>query len=212
MKTIINRILPGLLLVSLLTLPAIAETRIATIDLRKVFDNYWKRQESEASLKNRGAELDKEYKAYVDDYTKTKEDYNKLLAAANDQSVTPEEREKRKNSAETKLLEIKTAENTIRTFESNAKDQLDSSRKRMRDGILEDIRTAINAKAKSGNYTLVVDTAAESINNTPVILFSNGENDITDAILTQLNAGSPPPAVSSVPAKAVEKKDDKKTK
>ncbi|MDB6112831.1 MAG: hlpA [Pedosphaera sp.] len=211
MKTIINRILPGLLLVSLLTLPAIAETRIATIDLRKVFDNYWKRQQAEASLKDRGAELDKQYKSYTDDYTKTKEDYNKLLAAANDQSVSPEEREKRKNSAETKLLEIKAAENTIRTFEGNAKDQLDSSRKRMRDSILQEIRTAINAKAKSGNYTMVVDTAAESINNTPVVLFSNGESDITDAILSQLNAAAPPVAADE-PAKAGEKKDDKKSK
>ena len=53
----IKRILPGLILVLLLTVPAMAETRIGTIDLRKVFDNYWKRQEAEASLKVRGGRM-----------------------------------------------------------------------------------------------------------------------------------------------------------
>src|SRR3954452_20951013 len=151
MKTMIKRILPGLALALLLSLPAAAaEMRVATIDLRKVFDSYWKRQQAEVALKDHGAELDKEDKAYVEDYNKTKEDYNKLLAAANDQSVTPEEREKRKAQAEAKLLDIKTSENTIRTFENNAREQLDSQRKRMRESILQEIRAVINAKAKSG--------------------------------------------------------------
>src|SRR3954447_21904514 len=167
MKTMIKRIVPGLILVLLLTLTAAAaEVRVATIDLRKVFDSYWKRQQAEVALKEHGAELDKEDKAYVEDYNKTKEDYNKLLAAANDQSVTPEEREKRKAQAEAKLLDIKTSENTIRTFENNAREQLDTRKKRMRDQILEEIRTAINAKAKAAGYTMVIDTAAEGAANT----------------------------------------------
>src|ERR1700755_2861373 len=124
MKTTIKRILPGLVLVLFLPLPAVAETRVATIDLRKVFDSYWKRQQADVALKEHGAELDKEDKAYIEDYNKAKEDYNKLLAAANDQPVTPEEREKRKGQAEAKLLDIKTSENPIRTFETNARDQL----------------------------------------------------------------------------------------
>jgi outer membrane protein len=212
MNTLTKQILPGAILVLLLTLPAAAETRVATIDLRKVFDSYWKRQQAEVALKEHGVELDKEDKAYVDDYNKTKEDYNKLLAAANDQSVTPEEREKRKAQAEAKLLDIKTSENTIRTFESNARDQLDAQRKRMRESILQEIRAVINAKAKAGGFTLVIDTASETVNSTPVILYSNGENDITDAILTQLNVSAPPSTASTEPAKPADKKDEKKGK
>ncbi len=198
MKTIFGRILPGVVLACQLTvLPAMAQSKVATIDLRKVFDNYWKRQQAEAALKERGAGMDKELKGFVDDYKKSQEDYNKLVAAANDQSVTAEERDKRKAAAETKLAEIKTAENTIRTFEENARDQLDTSKKRMRDDILKDIRTAINAKAKTAGYTLVIDSASESFNQTPILLFTNGENDMTDAILSQLNAGAPPGAIDN---------------
>lgn len=198
-----------MLLTSLLSIPAMAESRIATIDLRKVFDNYWKRQQAEAALKDRAAEFDKEYKSMVDDYNKVKEDYNKIIASSNDQSVTQEERDKRKSSAEAKLLEIKSSENTIRAFENNARDQLDTQRKRMRDTILQEIRNAISAKAKAGGFSLVVDSAAESINNTPVVLYDNHDNDLTDGILSQLNVGAPPTATKETPA-ADDKKENKK--
>ncbi|SRR5581483_2749561 len=191
MKKMMTRLFPGVVLLSFLALPVLGQNRIATVDLRKVFDNYWKRQQAEAAIKERGTELEKEDKAYQDDFAKAKDDYAKLVAAANDQSVTPEEREKRKTAAEAKLLEVKSSENTIRTFEQNAQDTLTSQRKRMRDGILQDIHSAVEAKAKSAGYTMVIDTAAESINGTPIVLFSNGENDMTDAILQQLNAGAP---------------------
>ncbi len=192
MKTILTRVLPVLLLASVMATPVMAQGRVATIDLRKVFDNYWKRQQAEAALKERGAGMDKEYKGFRDDYAKTQDDYGKLVAAANDQSVTPEERDKRKAAAETKLAEIKTAQNTMRQFEENAREQLDTSKKRMRDDILKDIRTAITAKAKAAGYSIVIDTASESFNQTPVLLYSSGENDMTDMILSQLNAGAPP--------------------
>jgi Skp family chaperone for outer membrane proteins len=212
MKFILKKLSPGLFLACLMALPAMAQTRIATIDLRNVFDHYWKREQAEAALKERGAGLDKELKGFMDDYKKTQDDYNKLVAAANDQSVTPEERDKRKTAAEAKLAEIETSKNTIRTFEENAREQLDTQKKRMRDTILSEIRTAINAKAKLAGYTMVVDTAADSFNQTPVILYTTGENDITEAILTQLNAGAPPhtSAPSSDLTKPDAKPDDKK--
>ncbi len=197
MSMILRRVLPGLLLAAWLAAPAMAQNRVATIDLRKVFDNYWKKPQAEAALKERGAELDKDYKGLIDDYTKTKEDYNKLLASANDQSVTTEEREKRKSAAEAKFQEIRTSENMLKTFEADARDKLDTQKKRMRESILQDIRTAVNAKAKTASYTLVIDSAAISVNDAPVVLYTNGENDLTDAILAQLNATAPPSAAAT---------------
>ena len=203
----------GVLLAGALTMPALAQTRIGTIDLQKVFDNYWRRKQAEAALKERGIAMDKELKGFVDDYNKTKEDYTKLMTASQDQSKTQEERDKAKTSAESKLLELKTSENTIRTYEENAKDQLDSQKKRMRDSLLQDIQGAINAKAKSSGYTLVLDTSAQSFNQTPVVLYNTGDNDMTDMILKQLNAGAPAdaPKDSDKPdTKADDKKDEKK--
>jgi Skp family chaperone for outer membrane proteins len=182
MKRILSVTLLFVFLVSAVS-PAMAQGRVATIDLRKVFDKYWKREQAEAALKERGTGMDKEYKGFRDDYVKQQDDY-------------------------TKLAEIKTTENTMRQFEENAREQLDTSKKRMRDDILKDIRAAISAKAKAAGYSLVIDSAAESINQTPILLYNNGENDMTDTILSQLNAGAPAGTVTDSSSKS----DDTGTK
>ena len=82
----------------------------------------------------------------------------------------------------------------------------------MRDSILEEIRTTVNGKAKAAGYALVFDTAAESANNTPIVLYSNNENDITEAVLSQLNAGAPADAPKTQEQKADTKDDKKKAK
>ena len=61
----------------------------------------------------------------------------------------------------------------------------------MREKILGAIRDIINAKAKATGYSLVIDVAAESVNQTPVVMYNNGDNDITGAVLKELNASAP---------------------
>lgn len=207
MKMMLKRILPVVTMVFLLALPAVAQNRTATVNMAKVFENYWKKDQAQAAFDQRKAEFEKEGKGMMDDYNKTRDEYNKLLDSANDQSVTPEAREKRKTAAEDKLRELKTAENTIRTFKSTMDDQLSSQMKRMKDAILQDIRTAVTAKAKASGYAMVIDSSAESITGVPVLLYTNGDNDMTDSILSQLNAGAPTGADGSkTPAKSDEKK------
>ena len=53
MKTMLKKGLPAILLVCALTMPALGQNRIGTIDLQKVFQNYWKRTQAEAALKER---------------------------------------------------------------------------------------------------------------------------------------------------------------
>jgi outer membrane protein len=200
---------PALLLISLMSSPAWAQNRIATVDLRKIFDNYWKTKQADAALKDRQADLEKDHKTMLDDWKKTKEEYQTLLTDANNQTLSVEESEKRKKAAEDKFKQIKESEDTITQYERQARANLDEQRKRMRDRIVEEIRTAVNGKAKAAGYTLVFDTAAESVNNTPVVLYSNNENDMTDGVLAQLNVGAPAETPKSE-EKPTEKKDEKK--
>jgi Skp family chaperone for outer membrane proteins len=199
---------PALLLISLMSCPAWAQNRIATVDLRKIFDTYWKTKQADAALKDRQADLEKDDKTMRDDWKKAKDEYQSLLTDANNQTLSIEERDKRKKAAEDKFKQIKDSEDAIVQYERQARANIDEQRKRMRDRIVEEIRTAVNGKAKAAGYALVFDTAAESVNNTPVILFSNNENDMTDAVLALLNAGAPADMLKSEP-KPAGKKDEK---
>ena len=170
---------------------ALAQDRIATVDLRKVFEEYWKTKQANAALKERGTELEKELKAMAADFEAAKEEYRKLLESANDQAVSSSERDKRKKAAEEQFKDLNDKQQSIQQFERQARTTVDEQQKRMRDNILEEVKAAITSKAKAGDFNFVVDTAAETPNRTPVFLYSNNPNDLTDAVLSQLNATAP---------------------
>lgn len=208
MKSLLRKIVPSLLLVCLMSAPAWGQGRIGTVDLRKLFDNYWKTKQADAALKDRAADIEKEHKSMLDDWKKAKDDYQALITEANNQTLSLEERDKRKKAAEDKFKDIKSSEDAINQYERQARTTLDEQKKRMRDSILEEIRTTVNGKAKAAGYALVFDTVAESANNTPIVLYSNNENDITEAVLSQLNAGAP----ADAPKTQEQKADTKKAK
>ena len=78
----------------------------------------------------------------------------------------------------------------------------------MHDNLLDDIRGVLTAKAKAAGYALVLDLAGDSVNGIPVVLFSSGENDISQAVLEQLNAAAPTDGAKPE-TKPAEKKDAK---
>jgi outer membrane protein len=213
MKSPLCKLVPALLLLCLLSSPAWGQNRVATVDLRKLFDNYWKTKQADSAIKDRAADLEKERKTMLDEWKKARDEYQSFLSEANEQTRSLEEREKRKKAAEDKLKQIKEAEDNVTQYDRQARSILEEQRKRMRDSIVEEIRSTVKGKAVASGYALVVDTVAESATGTPVVLYSNNENDITDAVLAQLNAGAPPEAAKpdeKAPVKKDEKKKDKK--
>jgi len=171
---------------------AAAETRIGVIDLRKVFEDYYKTKAANVKLKERLVDLEKEQKALVEQYQKSKEEYKRALDDANDQALSIEEREKRKKSAEGKLLDVQTLQQTIDDFNKTARTSLDEQERSLRDKIMGEIRGVVSAKAKAAGFTLVFDTAAETVNRTPMIPYASGESDLTTVVLAELNAAAPP--------------------
>ena len=194
MNCLLSKALLAFLAASFLTATAQAQTKIAVIDLKRVFDNYWKKKQAQALVDDQKADFDKKFKGMLDDYQKAKDEYKKLIDSSTDQAVSTEERDKRKSAAEKKLLEINEIEQTADLFRKNSNENLGIQIRRMTDNILKDIREMVEAKAKAEGYTLVIDSSAQiptSVGSTPVLLYTNGQNDITAEILSQLNAGAP---------------------
>ena len=192
-----------------MTIPALGQGRVATIDLRKTFDGYWKTKEADTAIRERATDMEKEYKNMMGDYQKAKEEFDKLVANANDQAVSQEERDKRKKLAEDKLKYLRDQEDIIKQYRQQATSTLDEQKRRMRDNIVGEIRTIVNGKAKTASYTLVIDVSAESLSNAPVFLFTNKENDITDSVLEELNKAAPAGSLKTEEKKDVKKEEKK---
>jgi outer membrane protein len=191
MKNMLRTILPVFLLMAFMGGSALAQTKIATVDLRKLFDNYYKTKLAQAQIQERAAGFDKDDKAMKDDLKKGSDAYQALQQQANDQALSADERDRRKQAAADKLKELQSNKAAIDQYERQAQTTLAEQRQRMRDKILIEIKAAVSAKAKADGDTLVFDTAAETVNGTMAIVYTNGDNDLTDAVLAQLNAGAP---------------------
>ena len=99
-------------------------------------------------MRERGTDAEKQYKGMLDDYQKANEDYKKLVESANDQAVSAEERDKRKKSAEAKVLELNEIEKTLTQFKREKQATFDEQKRRMRDQIVREIREQINNRAR----------------------------------------------------------------
>jgi outer membrane protein len=208
MKTTKSKLLAAFGLAAFLTLPAMADQKIAILDLKKIFDEFYKTRIADAAIKEEAASLDKDRKALTDQYQKMAEDYKKALEDANNQAISFDEREKRKKSAEGKLIEINDIEQSIKQFDRTAKGNLEEKQRIAREKILKEIQTIVNNKAKAGGYALVLDSAAEAASRTTVVLFTNGQDDLTPAVLKELNANAPDDLPK--PDKKEVKKEEKK--
>ena len=141
-----------------------AEYRIATVDLGRVFTNYWKTKQAQTAIDEHRSDIEKTGKDMMSTFNKSKEDYQKMVDSMNDPAVSAQERDKRKKAADDKLKDLKDQDDALAQFDRASRASLEEQLKRTRDNIVADIRVAVTAKAKSDGYTLVIDTAAQTVN------------------------------------------------
>jgi outer membrane protein len=175
------------------------QPKIATVDLKKVFDGYYQTKQCDVLLQNSGADADKVLAGMLDEYKKGQQEYNKLIESANDQAVSTEEREKRRKTSETKLVDLKDIEKSITQFRKTAETNILEQKARMREKILKNIQEEIDTIAKAGGYTFILDSSALAIFQTPILLYHKGQSDLSDELLGKLNAKAPPGALTPEP-------------
>jgi len=202
----VTRLLAVAAAIGALALAAQAQQKIAVINYTNVLENYWKTKQANVQLRDSLEDYQKTGRSMQDEYRKANEDYRRLVDAATESAVSAEEKDKRKKAAETKLLELKEIEQSLNQLEKTAATSLDGMRRRLFLNIDRRIREVISAKAKAGNYTMLINTAALSANAGPVFLHVAGLDDLTDAVVAELNTDAPKGALTDT-GKAEEGKD-----
>ena len=198
MKNFLRTIVPAVLLLTLFGGSALAQTKVATVDMQKLFVNYYKTKQAQAAILDLVNQLTKDDNGYKDDLKKATDDYQQLLAQANDQAISADERTRRKQAAAEKLKHLEESRTAIDQFDRTAQSRLDEQRQHMSEKIRADIQSHVDAAAKAGGYAIVLNTASEGISigsatmNVPSsVIYSISEVDLTAVVLKQLNAGAP---------------------
>ena len=165
---------------------ASAQSKIASVDMKKLFNGYYKTKMAQTAMDKEKVDLRKELKDMADGLEKAKLDYKQLLSQANDQAVTSDERDKRKASAMEKAKDVNGRQVAFEQYQRQAETQLNDKSQRIVGNLVVEIQKVVADKAKAGGYTLVVNSAAND-----ALLYTAPESDITAAVITQLNVGAP---------------------
>jgi len=167
-------------------LPASAQIKIATVNMKDLFNGYGKTAQAEAALDNRKADLRKQITDMAAGFKKAQADYKDLQTQAADPAISDAERATRNQAVTDMATKLSNNQAALQQFQRQAESQLADQSQRMSTDLVKEIQKAVSDQAKLGGYTLVLNSASvESV------VYADSSSDITTNVLAQLNAGYP---------------------
>ena len=193
-----------LLTVGCLTSSARAQETVRYINMQKVFRNYYKTAQSEASFKKQ-QELYKEHaEQMADQLKKLKERLDKLEDRALNVALSDEARAQSQKEARQTGELLDTKQQELREFLGEKQQELRKQEVDLRNTLTGEIVDYVQRYADDNKIDTVMDVSGMSHNLLPVIICHPEDKEITDAILAGLNAGHE----DEVPAAAAEGEAD----
>jgi outer membrane protein len=181
--------------------------RIVTIDLNKIFNDYYKTPIASAKLKETVESFNKEQEEMVNNYKKAIDELNKLRDDQDKPEYSTEVRDQKRKAVADKLADTQKLQRDIEEYRTSHRKILEDQTQRMRQTVLKEIEDIINKEARDAGYQLVLDKSGNTLNGVSLVVFSQDSLEITDDIIKILNRNQPKTADTPKPA---DKKDDKK--
>jgi Skp family chaperone for outer membrane proteins len=168
-----------------------AATAIGVISLEKVYNGYWKTDVENKKLKTKQEEALDRIKKLEESLRKEGTVLGNMIKAMQDPRLAAAEQSKRQQQVQTKQKELQQMQDAIRGFRERTQKDLELDMRKAREQIMEEIQQIVSAEAKKRELNLVLDHAARSAAIAPIVIFTDGENDLTEEVLRQLNLSDP---------------------
>lgn len=200
---------------------ASAQQKIGTVDMKKIFESYYKTKDAETKMNEERASIKRD----LDERTEKRKLMEADITKLNDELKKPELSGAKKEAAakdrEKKIADWQEMMKDLQAFTKEQDEKIGAKTLNIRNGIVSDIKAIVNEKIKSDGYDLVFDTSGLSSNGVPMVMYAKDSYDFTKDIIEKLNATRPKggastpdaakPVDAAKPAEAA-KPADKKTK
>ena len=191
MKTNIKSFIAALSGAILLTGSAQAEIKVGTIDMKQVFDTYYKTKDAESKINEARAQAKKELDERLDSFNKAQEEAKKLNEEANKPELAAAAKADKSKLLNEKLQGLGALQREIQEFQQSRERQLSEQSVRSRNNLVEEINKVISDKVKAAGYDVVLDKSGQSLNAVGVVVYSRDSFDFTNDVVTELNKSKP---------------------
>ncbi len=175
-----------------------ADQKIVSVQIKKVFEEYWKSKQLKDFMERKGeetqaelAELDKNRKTLIEEYRKAK-------MAESSPILTPAAREKKAQEANAIRQNVVMLERKMKQKQTEFRRLSETER----GVILKELMKLLATFSKKSGYSFAVDASAAAASRPAPVLYAAAETDITEAFLAEINKGH------EIKKKTPEKKPD----
>lgn len=177
---------------------AVAGSRIAVVDLKRVFDEYYKSRIAEEFIKQQ-TEAAKVYLGLLTKQLESlKSDLRRIGTNAGNLALDPAQKAKAEADAEAAARKVRSKEAEIELYINERKREILKLESRKRAEIIGDIRAEIKRRAAAGGYDFVLDSSGFTTNEQPPVLLFPEKNDISDLVIRELNRTASTPKKNNI--------------
>ena len=167
-----------------------ADLKVGTIDMKAVFDGYYKTKDAEAKINEARTQAKKELDERLDIFNKAQEEARKLNDEANKPELSEKAKAEKSKALNEKLQALGTLQREVQEFQQTRERQLSEQSVRSRNALLEDLNKVIADKVKAASYDLVIDKSGQSLNAVGILVYSKDSFDFTSDVIAEVNKGS----------------------
>jgi Skp family chaperone for outer membrane proteins len=164
-----------------------ADLKIGLLDMKLVFDSYYKTKDAEAKINEARTQAKKELDDRLDTFNKAQELARKLNDEAGKAELSEKAKGEKAKALNEKLQELGVMQREIQEFQQTRERQLSEQSVRSRNGLVEEINKVVTDIVKAGGYDLVFDKSGQSLNQVNVIQHSKESFDFTADVISKLN-------------------------
>ena len=166
---------------------AAGESKIAVVDLEKVFREYYKSKIAEDMIRRQTGI----YQNYLERLVKELKDAQTKAANARADALniglSAKEREKAEKEAAEAIRQVTEKRAEIELYRSGRAKDVQKIEDEKRTEIMNDIKVEIKKRAAAGGYDYVLDSSGKTTNNQSAVLLFPSSHDITKEVINNLN-------------------------
>ncbi len=165
---------------------------VATVDMKKLFDEYHLTKGAQGKVKENQAEIAKENNeklAEIRDIAKKIEDLSKLI---DDGSIAPKLKEQHVRDRTLQANKGNALENNRREWLNRRNKAINENIVTEMRKILAQIQDKVEAYARDNDVDMIFDKSARGTTQTHFLIFSKDQYDITGSLLETLNKAAAP--------------------
>lgn len=166
------------------------EARIVVVQLDRVFNEFYKTKLAAAQIETRKQEVRDELKQREDRLRALDKELAELRGQMNDAAISDEHRSQLRESAAAKQLKFNELQEEMRQLADLRNKELEDMSRRMRRGLVEEIREAVREFGRSQGYDAIIDASGQTLNGVEAIVYFNEKLDITNRVIETLNRGA----------------------